>query len=267
MQPAPCPNNAWTGQPWRSTICKLEAKRQRTNEFPGPTCEQLCTSTNHIRAYHIISYQISFHFISYHIICWTTHLIYQITNQIISYHKLDHIISYPIHSESIHAVDSTNRTVSCSCGNRPLAGLSPLARRDPGHTRKKEADWKESAGRWVQNPRSRSISFNLTECGLHVMTGVCRFNLQTFAHIDAHNTNVDRRSTRRKGIGWNRFGYFVHTHDQYRLSRSRWGTRKELCRTTIAKNLPNDSETLEKIRKKYEIQKELERAQGCLKTH
>ena len=26
----------------RSTICKLEAKRQRTNEFPGPTCEQLC---------------------------------------------------------------------------------------------------------------------------------------------------------------------------------------------------------------------------------
>jgi hypothetical protein len=32
----------------RSTICKLEAKRQRTNEFPGPTCEQLCTSTNHI---------------------------------------------------------------------------------------------------------------------------------------------------------------------------------------------------------------------------
>ena len=47
-QPAPCPNNAWTGQPSRSTICKLEAKRQRTNEFPGPTCEQLCTSTNHL---------------------------------------------------------------------------------------------------------------------------------------------------------------------------------------------------------------------------
>ena len=31
----------------RNTICKLEAKRQRTDEVPGPTCEQLCTSTNH----------------------------------------------------------------------------------------------------------------------------------------------------------------------------------------------------------------------------
>ena len=34
----------------RSTICKLEAKRQRTNEFPGPTCEQLCTNTNHVHS-------------------------------------------------------------------------------------------------------------------------------------------------------------------------------------------------------------------------
>ena len=34
----------------RNTICKLEAKRQRTNEVPGPTCEQLCTSTNHVHS-------------------------------------------------------------------------------------------------------------------------------------------------------------------------------------------------------------------------
>ena len=34
----------------RNTICKLEAKRQRTSEVPGPTCEHKCTSTQHVHS-------------------------------------------------------------------------------------------------------------------------------------------------------------------------------------------------------------------------